>query len=64
MMEPVEDSVSGSVNTASDISLGKEKFSLSIDLDNEKENETGDNHQPVNPPRVHVIFRRCSRHSS
>ena len=63
MTEPVEDSVSGSVNTASDISLGKEKFSSSIGLDNEKERNTGDSHQPVNPPNAHLISGRCSRHS-
>lgn len=63
MMEPVEDSISGSFNTASEISLGKEKFSSSISLDNEKESKTGDSHQPVKPSNVHVISGRCSSHS-
>ena len=56
MMEPMEDSESGSVNTAGDILIGKEKVSPPTGLDNEKESKTGDSHQPVNPGR-------CSRHS-
>lgn len=56
---------SGCVNTASDISFGKEKPSLSSVLGNEKESKTGDSYQPLNPLIGHAITGtcRCWRHS-
>jgi len=63
MLKSVEESGSGCVSADSDIFFGKEKFSSSSDLGNERENKTGDSHQPANPPIVHTVFGRCSRHS-
>lgn len=63
MMKPVEESGSGCVNTASDISFGKEKFSSSSELGNEKDSMTADSHQRVNPPIVHTVSGTCSRRS-